>query len=764
MSAESNRIFDVFSGSKSLSGFLLDNPEHFPNSHPLVVVLNPYLPEYRLKFFNRVYELLSSAGLDFLLVTGNPDKKFLARRDMSTAPFHVTSSKVSFKVLGHSIRYLHAKKWTTKAQSVVYEYSVTNLNTWLAVLFRKNHKVLLWGHGPGYLTRSSWLRKKLESFMANRADKVLLYTEPGMRRLSDLGVDPKRLDYLNNTFDWDSVSNALDNLSQAEIGAFKAKYELPQGKVLAFIGALDESKRIGFLCKVLDHLWESESPIRFLVAGEGPEGIFLSRAVQRGQVFLLGRIDAKGKALVSTASVGLVNPGNIGLLAVDALTLGIPIFGTSVRSSPEKDYLVEGESLFTLPNNPKDFALLLDAFCQDPKRGPYARQAPSLEDFAGRYVKNLISSAVPSKPKILFLTNLPAPYRISLFTEIAEHFDLTIGFSGWRNEGRDWLLPQEPNLRFKTKNVGLLLGLGKFRLPFPKPGLARLCGESDLVIAGGWDSPVYMWSLIFAKRKNTLAAMWFESTLKSAHFRRGVVDILRRAVFKIPDFVITPGNAASEAALHYSERKLPILQLSNPVENKFLDSNNPHRSTVGTRFLYFGRLLAWKRVDLLIESFNAIAGPHDTLSIIGSGQENRKIRQLVEKSARKSQINIQPAVNPSDSIDVYKDHDVLVLPSNREVWGMVVPEALLMGLSVVVADSAGCLASFKGSPRVFAFETDSQESLSSALIASRTRVSKNWDQQGQLKSLTDSKKFAYELKKFYESINRNPHEITHRRR
>ena len=749
-----SRVFDPFHPTEGIEDFLTQNSDILKRPKTSIVVLNPYLPQYRVKFFSVLDDYLSKAGSSFWLVTGNPEKRFLLRRDISTAPFHVTVPKVALALFGHTIRYLRAGKFTKNATAVVYEYSITNLNSWKAVLFRQRHKVILWGHGPGYLSGNGLIRRKLEVFMARRADRVLLYTEPGLERLSDLGVDRSKLDFMNNTFDWAPLQKAKDDLSKESTIEFVAKHSLPEGKVFAFLGALDSTKRVQFLAKVLDSIWAKDKSIRFLIAGEGPEARLLHSAEVRGQAVRLGHVDSTQKALIASVSEGFVNPGNIGLLAVDALVLHRPIFGTKVKSSPEKDYLEEGSSLFTLPNEENAFAQSLLDYLSSSTKVRQKNTAPPLGDFVTRFCDSLLQEASPELPKILFLSNLPAPYRVSLFNQISNYLDVTIGFSGWRDEGRDWLLPSQDSISFKVRNVGLLVGVGPFRFPLPRPGLSRLVRNSELVIVGGWNSPVYIWALFQAQRWRKMSSIWFESTLHSATIKAGPVATLRKGIFRLASTVLTPGGSASKAAKQYSESKLPILQLTNPVEASFLEtSTSPFsQSELGTKFLYFGRLLPSKRIDLLIEAFNEIASDDDSLTIVGSGPQAKRLKRASSKSRRNKQIEFLPAVPATDAADVYSEHDVLVLPSNREVWGMVVPEALLRGLSVVTAKSVGCVESYAFCSNLYTFETDSLESLCNALILSKDSKDLSDEHFQELRRLNSPEQFAQHFALFHFAV------------
>jgi glycosyltransferase involved in cell wall biosynthesis len=354
-----------------------------------VVVLNPYLPEYRITFFKEVEIKLRKSGLDFVLVTGNPDSVALERRDMATASFHNVVRSVNLSFRSISIRYLFANKFTRNARAVVYQLSITNLNSWSAVLFKKSHKVILWGHGPGYLSKKFWSRNKIELFMAKRADLIMVYTKPGQDRLIAGGLLPNKVIFLNNTFDWGELKSAMACLTSDELSAYILEHKTQGKKVFAFVGALDESKRVSFLVKVLDVLWESEKDVLFLVAGEGSDRDMLGEAQERGQVKLLGRVGPKEKALLGAVSSGFVNPGNIGLLAIDALVLGKPVFGTDSLSSPEKDFLEEGKTLFTLPNSPELYAKNLLAYQPIGMKVGSSSEIPTVKDFAAKYSESI---------------------------------------------------------------------------------------------------------------------------------------------------------------------------------------------------------------------------------------------------------------------------------------------------------------------------------------------------------------------------------------
>lgn len=759
MKLDQNKVLNVFDLDADYQKFVLNNFQKANSRRPRVVILNDYMPAYRAQLFDKVEKKLGSQSIDFMLITGNPDKKFLLRRDMTTAPFHIVANNFSVRVGRSSIRYIFARKYTKSADIIVCEYSVTNLNTWLHILFDKKKTIFLWGHGPGYLAKQSWLRTSLELFLARKASKVLTYTMPGMARLVELGLEPEKVEYLNNTFDWGPIGQSILETDEVTVSDYIESKSLTPGKIFCFIGALDETKRIDFLADAMDFAWEIDKEVRFLFAGEGPDKDKLANATSRGQAVLLGRIGNSEKGILAKISSGILNPGNIGLVAVDSLAMNTPIIGTNVRSSPEKDYLVEGLSLYTLSNNPAAFADELISFLQQDKQKVSFGKPPLLEDFAERFSLSLVHKIRPEKPRILFLTNLPAPYRISLFNSMAKDFEVIVGFTGWADEGRDWLLPQRDELKFKVVNVGRLFGAGRFKTPVPRVNLLSLIRGSNMVVVGGWNSPVYILALMLAKRIKVRSAVWFESTIQSSVSQGRYLKGLKAWVFSMGTFVITPGDSASKAVLTYSSNKVPIVQISNPVEEIYLQLPKNHSqardSRTGTKYLYFGRLLSWKRVDRLIAAFDLMSDEHDTLTIIGSGHEEKKLKELAQTALRSNQIHFLDAVAHTEAIPNYKHYDVLVLPSVREVWGMVVPEALLLGLNVVADVSVGCVATYKSIDSLFLYASNSIDAQAESLRRAKVPMLITQDQAKQLNLLNSTSEFSTRFRYLYDELEKS---------
>ena len=78
-------------------------------------------------------------------------------------------------------------------------------------------------------------------------------------------------------------------------------------------------------------------------------------------------------------------------------------------------------------------------------------------------------------------------------------------------------------------------------------------------------------------------------------------------------------------------------------------------------------------------------------------------------------IHFLGAVNNVELPKVYQSHDVFILPSKKEPWGLVVEEALNNGMPVIVSDMVGCYETIVNEDNGLVFKFDDKDSLMQAI-------------------------------------------------
>jgi glycosyltransferase involved in cell wall biosynthesis len=257
---------------------------------------------------------------------------------------------------------------------VVVGHLGSSLDTYRAIFDaeRRRIKVGVWGHIKSYVNDGHPLDLALERWQLRHVDHVFAYTPGGHDYAVAAGVDPLRVTTVMNATDTSRLELARDSVSNAEVLSFMSAHNLKWGRTLGYVGGLDSSKRIDFLAAALDRLWVSDPDIRIVVGGQGSDAAMLDRARLRGQVIMLGYVAVDEQALISRVASALLMPGRIGLVAVDALVLGIPVLTTAwPYHAPEHEYLVERQSQFTSPNNLASYVgLILDFLSSRSAGGP----------------------------------------------------------------------------------------------------------------------------------------------------------------------------------------------------------------------------------------------------------------------------------------------------------------------------------------------------------------------------------------------------------
>jgi glycosyltransferase involved in cell wall biosynthesis len=111
----------------------------------------------------------------------------------------------------------------------------------------------------------------------------------------------------------------------------------------------------------------------------------------------------------------------------------------------------------------------------------------------------------------------------------------------------------------------------------------------------------------------------------------------------------------------------------------------------GPLVLFLGRLSPRKRLDVLIRAFALLTRPDAHLVIAGNDMGSEKnARSLARALGVERQTVFTGLLTGAARIEALADADVLVYPSEDEIFGLVPLEAILSGTPVIVADDSGC--------------------------------------------------------------------------
>ena len=281
----------------------------------------------------------------------------------------------------------------------------------------------------------------------------------------------------------------------------------------------------------------------------------------------------------------------------------------------------------------------------------------------------------------VFVTHLPAFYKVNLYNAIAKQQRILVIFLGASSKIRtqdfsslafefeSWVMDAQD---FEQRSVlKTLKNLAKLWQKI------RTLRYHQLVV-GGWDR-LEFWMLVILSpsRKNYLA---LESSVYESQ-----VSGLRGAIKKF--FLTQLQGVYASGAPHI--RLLQLLKYPGEIKKTLgvglfnYQAKILQQRPFSGKFLYVGRLAPEKNLLLLIKAFQKL--PEFTLTIIGDGPLKSALRQDCL-----SNVTILGYVSNIELASYYQAHDVFILPSLSEPWGLVVEEALYYGLPVIASGNVGC--------------------------------------------------------------------------
>lgn len=305
----------------------------------------------------------------------------------------------------------------------------------------------------------------------------------------------------------------------------------------------------------------------------------------------------------------------------------------------------------------------------------------------------------------LFITHLPSFYKVNLYNQLAKKLRVFVIFIASASAIRtNDFVSKEMDFDHKILYDGNFETRPKFRTIVR---LLRCISNLNyrMAVVGGWDLSEF-WAIVctLPKAKN---AVYVESTIAESK-TTGIKSLFKKF------FLSRVGTAFPSGLLH--QQLLEVLGYrGNSYRTGGVGFLNRQTKTIKERpfsasFLYVGRLAPEKNLALLVEAFNEL--PHLKLTIVGSGPLDNQLKNCAFHN-----VSFRSHVPNQEIAEVYQSHDIFVLPSLREPWGLVVDEALYYGLPVIVSTTVGCCSELvqEGSTG-FKIDPFDKQSLQKAII------------------------------------------------
>jgi glycosyltransferase involved in cell wall biosynthesis len=311
------------------------------------------------------------------------------------------------------------------------------------------------------------------------------------------------------------------------------------------------------------------------------------------------------------------------------------------------------------------------------------------------------------KNKVAIVTAWYAPYRVPLFREISlcQDIDLTVIFCSSIEAGRTWVAPKNLPFRSIFLNSKTIYHY-KVRKMFGERGIVRYPSgifrvlrslNPDIVVAYEFRLESILAALftaIFRKVYITWSDVTAQYDSRMGFMRR----IIRQILLLRSKALI---GSSTDTLTHFQE------SYNFPPHKSFLSILSAHvddfkqlvpdalksksKSSNVFRLIYVGRLIPLKGMDLLISAFATLRleYPNSILTIIGDGPEREKLDAQIKDLDCERHVIFKGSVAHHQLPQELVSHDVFVLPTRLDCFGLVIAEAIACELPVICSCFAG---------------------------------------------------------------------------
>lgn len=296
--------------------------------------------------------------------------------------------------------------------------------------------------------------------------------------------------------------------------------------------------------------------------------------------------------------------------------------------------------------------------------------------------------------KVLWITNIPSPYRVTFFNLLGEYCELKVIFersqSNERNE--DWY-----GKNFKNFKYYFLKGL-KFKVDssISTSVTKYITKDFDFIFISNPMTPTGIIATSYMKIFKIPFLIVGDGAFikKNENFMK----------FKLKKFFLSgaknyfsTGEAHNNYYLHYGVKKdlifsYPFSSVSekdilkrptNENEKKLLKKN--YNLVNVFTILFVGQFIERKGLDILLEITEEIKQPIQVLLIGGT---KGQLYKLINKKVNSNIIVIE-FLNANQLNDYYKLSDLFILPTREDIWGLVINEAMARGLPIITTFNCG---------------------------------------------------------------------------
>jgi glycosyltransferase involved in cell wall biosynthesis len=298
--------------------------------------------------------------------------------------------------------------------------------------------------------------------------------------------------------------------------------------------------------------------------------------------------------------------------------------------------------------------------------------------------------------KVLYLTNLPAPYRRQFFNALGKFCNLTVIYENGSSDSsrnKKWV----DNTKYSYQEMALQNDFPKTHFESCNNLNEFLRGQYDYIVIGGYSS----WTEIKAVRFLSKNKIPFIISSDGGFVKKDnkFKFLIKSKLMSSASYWMSSGKETTKYLVHYGAKEKNIFQYHftsldrqdilpkemNDTEKELLKKRLGVEEK--TMAVFVGQFIPRKGVDILASAGKGLSNVG--FYLIGSDGFDKKYSNQCRKEFGNNFHEI-PFLTKDELNVYYEAADIFVLPTKEDIWGLVINEAMAKGLPIIT--TTRCLA------------------------------------------------------------------------
>lgn len=297
--------------------------------------------------------------------------------------------------------------------------------------------------------------------------------------------------------------------------------------------------------------------------------------------------------------------------------------------------------------------------------------------------------------KVLFLTNIPSPYRVKFFSLLGEKCKLTVIYELEYATNRDkkWKVDIKKTYKEIFLNAKRTIYDGGISFKIFK----YLNEKYDFIIVGTHGTPTAKLAMLYMRLRNIPYILNLDGGLTYTLTSKSKTNLFfRKVMFRGAKYYLTTNEESKKYLSFFGIKRENIFKYRfSSIFKKDIEKINQEKKLLLKRYLNIkeekvvlsvGQFIYRKGFDVLLKSKKYLG--NDVGFYIIGGKITEEYRKILNDNNLKNVYFLD--FKTKEELDkYYQISDIFVLPTRHDEWGLVINEALAKGLPIITTNHCG---------------------------------------------------------------------------